>query len=225
MKVDGSIAKIRNGKLSFRFMEPMEEVVYVDQLRLLAVDHPANYMVNSSEAFISNPPYPDFKVISSRGADVRPVAAALDSEGRDVASQLAKVDHQFVNDLNVLHFAGFTDPHTLTLDLGEPYRGGTLRLLLNGYVEYFSATSLYAAHQAGLDPVSPYIEAQDASGKWVRVVEDMGFPAGLPRTMVADLSGKLPVGATRVRIGTNLQIYWDQILVDRTSSAVPIRTS
>jgi Tfp pilus assembly protein PilF len=223
VKVDGSIAKIRNGKLSFRFMEPMEEVVYVDQLRLLAVDHPANYAVNSNESFVSNPPFPDFKVISSRAADVRPVAGAWDSEGRDVAPQLAKIDHQFVNDLNVLQFAGFTQPHTLTLDLGEPYKGGRLRLLLNGYVEYFSATSLYAAHQAGLDPVSPYIEAQDASGKWVRVVDDMGFPAGLPRTMIADLSGKLPVGTTRVRVGTNLQIYWDQILVDRTAGAAPIK--
>jgi Tfp pilus assembly protein PilF len=225
VKVDGSIAKVRNGKLSFRFMEPMEEVVYVDQLRLIAVDHPANYAVNSNEAFISNPPYPDFKLVSSRAGDLRPVAAAFDNEGRDVASQLAKVDHQFVNDLHVLQFAGFTDPHTLTLNLGEPYKGGTLRLLLNGYVEYFSATSLYAAHQAGLDPVSPYIEAQDASGKWVRVVDDMGFPAGLPRTMVADLSGKLPIGTTRVRIGTNLQIYWDQILVDRTAGTAPIRKS
>jgi hypothetical protein len=41
----------------------------------------------------------------------------------------------------------------------------------------------------------------------------MGFPAGLPRTIVADLTGKLPTGATRIRITTNLQIYWDQILV------------
>ena len=225
VKVDSSIAKMRNGKLSFRFMEPMEEVVYVDQLRLIAVDHPANSTVNSNEAFISNPPYPEFKVISSREEDVKPVTGAWDNEGRDVRPQLVKVDHQFVNDLNVLKFAGFTTHHSLTLDLGEPYQGGTLRLLLNGYVEYFSATSLYAAHQAGIDPVSPYIEAQDASGKWVRVVDDMGFPAGLPRAMVADLSGKLPIGATRVRIGTNLQIYWDQILVDRTAGAAPIRTS
>ena len=223
VKVDSSIAKIRNGKLSFRFMEPMEEVVYVDQLRLLAVDHPANYSVNSNQSFLSNPPYPDFKLVPSRASDLRPVAGAWDNEGRDVAPQLAKVDHQFVNDLKVLQFAGFTDPHTLTLDLGEAYKGGTLRLLLNGYVEYFSATSLYAAHQAGLDPVSPYIEAQDASGKWVRVLNEMGFPAGLPRAMVADLSGKLPIGATRVRIGTNLQIYWDQILVDRTTNAAPMR--
>src|SRR5260370_34417830 len=44
----------------------------------------------------------------------------------------------------------------------------------------------------------------------------MGLPAGLPRTTVADLTGKLPLGAKRLRITTNLQIYWDQILVDTT---------
>src|SRR2546430_11263941 len=44
----------------------------------------------------------------------------------------------------------------------------------------------------------------------------MGFPAGLPRMTVADLTGKLPPGTKRLRITTNLQIYWDQILVDTT---------
>jgi hypothetical protein len=46
----------------------------------------------------------------------------------------------------------------------------------------------------------------------------MGFPAGLPRTIVVDLTGKLPVGATLIRIRTNLQIYWDQVLIDNGSS-------
>src|SRR5205809_3280045 len=76
---------------------------------------------------------------------------------------------------------------------------------------------MYAAWQAGINPVAPYVEALDASGKWVRVVNDMGFPAGLPRSTVADLTGKLPQGSKRLRITTNLQIYWDQILVDETS--------
>src|SRR6185295_722406 len=58
---------------------------------------------------------------------------------------------------------------------------------------------------------------QDASGKWVRVMDDMGFPAGGPRTMTADLTGKLPPGTRRIRITTNLQIYWDNILVSRTA--------
>ena len=44
----------------------------------------------------------------------------------------------------------------------------------------------------------------------------MGFPAGLPKTITADLSGKLPHGTTRIRITTNLQIYWDSILIDRS---------
>jgi len=50
----------------------------------------------------------------------------------------------------------------------------------------------------------------------------MGFPAGLPRTMVADFTGKLPAGTRRIRISTNLQIYWDSILVDRTARNIPV---
>jgi len=56
-----------------------------------------------------------------------------------------------------------------------------------------------------------------AKGKWVRAVDDMGFPAGGARTMTADLTGKLPIGTRRIRITTNLQIYWDNILISRTS--------
>ncbi|HEV2699970.1 MAG TPA: hypothetical protein VGU90_18395, partial [Terriglobales bacterium] len=87
----------------------------------------------------------------------------------------------------------------------------------------------YAASQAGVEGIAPYIEAEVSEhglsdrnvratepGKWVRVVDDMGFPAGLPKTITADLSGKLPIGTTRIRITTNLQIYWDNILIDRS---------
>jgi hypothetical protein len=55
------------------------------------------------------------------------------------------------------------------------------------------------------------------NNKWVRVVDDMGFPAGGPRTMTADLTGKLPLETQKIRITTNLQVYWDSILVSRTS--------
>jgi hypothetical protein len=44
----------------------------------------------------------------------------------------------------------------------------------------------------------------------------MGFPSGGPRTMTANLTGKLPKGTQKIRITTNLQIYWDSILIDRT---------
>ena len=208
--------KSDGGFLSFRFMEPLEEAVYLDQVRLLAVDHPANLDVYPNEYFASNPPYPEFKVVVSR--DAQPPAGAWDDHGHNVLPDL--LAHRYFGDFALTQFLGFAKPHTLTLDLGAPYDGGPLWLLMHGEVEYFSANSMYAASQAGVEAIAPYVEAlvgnkRDASGAWKRVIDDVGFPAGGPRTMTADLTGKLPKGTQKIRITTNLQIYWDSILIDR----------
>ncbi|HET7893653.1 MAG TPA: FG-GAP-like repeat-containing protein [Candidatus Sulfotelmatobacter sp.] len=205
------------GLLSFRFMEPLEEAVYLDQVRLLAIDHPADVDVYPNEYFASNPPYPPFKVVLSRAA--RPPARAWDEHGHDVLPDL--LARRYFGDFALTQFAGFAQPHSLILDLGEPYSGGPLWLLLHGEVEYFTANSMYAASQAGLQAVSPYVEAMDAQGNWKRVIDDMGFPAGGPRTMTADLTSKLPPGTQKIRITTNLQIYWDSILINRTNQVAP----
>ena len=110
-------------------------------------------------------------------------------------------------------------PHRLTLDLGKWSAANPLRLFLRGYIEYFSASSMYAAWQAGITPQSPMVEAQLPDGSWKRVVDDMGFPAGLPRTIIVDLTGKLPPHTRRIRMTTNLQIYWDQVLIDNDPAA------
>jgi hypothetical protein len=226
IKLNRSSMREKDGKLSFRFMEPLEESVYLDQVKLRAVDHPADVDVYPNEYFASNPPYPAFKVVFSR--DARPPAGAWDEHGHNVLPDL--LAHHYFGDFKVLPFLGFAEPHSLEIDLGEPYRGGPLWLLMHGEIEYFSATSMYAADQADLRPIAPYVEAlQESSGttvaksgtspdqKWVRVVDDLGFPAGGARTMTADLSDKLPLGTRRIRITTNLQIYWDDILISRTA--------
>ncbi len=222
VKIEGFSPRLRSGRLSFQLMEPMEEVVYLDQVRLLAVDHPAGTQVFPNEYFASNPPFPEFKVIASRGA--RP-ARVWDSTGAEVTGILRSRDRRYVDSLEHMPFHGFVRPHTLEIDLGDRYTGGPLRLLWYGYIEYFTATSMYAADQAGVQPVAPYVEALNAAGQWVRVLDDMGFPAGLPRTITVDLTGKLPPGARRLRVTTNLQIYWDQLLVDRTPEGEPVRVS
>ena len=219
VKVAGNSIREKDGRLSFRFMEPLEEAVYLDQVELLAVDHPAGLDVFPNEYFASNPPYPPFKVVFSR--DAHPPAAATDEHGHNLLPDL--LAHRYVGDFEVLPFAGFTKTHSLELDLGEPYRGGSLWLLMHGEIEYFSATGMYAADQAGLQPIAPYVEALAANGKWTRVIDDMGFPAGGPRTMTADLTGRLPAGTRRIRISTNLQIYWDSILISRTPQDQSVR--
>jgi tetratricopeptide (TPR) repeat protein len=212
IKVDGSQLQPRGGYLSLRFGEPMEEVNYIDQVRLVAVDHAAGTEVYPSERFLSEPPFASGRAIVSAAA--HPVAGAWDDKGRDVSEQLRARDHKYVRDFTNLSFAGFANQHALTLDLGEWTAANPLRLLLHGFIEYFSASSMYAAWQAGLQPMPPYVEAQLPNGAWKRVLDDMGFPAGLPRTIVVDLTGKLPPGTRRIRLVTNLQIYWDQALID-----------
>src|SRR5690242_230414 len=214
LKVAAKSARPRDGILSFRFLEPMEETVYLDQVRLLAVDHPASYDVYPNERFVSAPPFPEFRVIPSR--DARPPLGAWDDRGRDVLSLLSERDRKYVTDFPGLPFTGFAKLHWVELDLGQWDSAKPLRLIIDGYTDYFTATSMYAADQAGIKVIAPYVEAQDAQGKWNRVIDDMGFPAGLERTMIADLSGKIPAATRRIRIVTNLKIYWDSIRVDHT---------
>lgn len=212
VKVDGNLLKARNGNMSVRFAEPMEEVNYIDQLRMVAVDHRIGTEVFPNEGFLNEPPFPAERTIVSGAA--RPPAGAWDDAGNDVLDLVRSQDHRYVKDFKLLNYAGYANMHTLTLDLGDWTTKNPLRLLLHGFIEYFSASSMYSAWQAGLDPIAPYVEAQLPDGSWKRVMDEMGFPAGLPRAIVADLTGKLPQGTRRIRIKTNLQIYWDQIQVD-----------
>jgi tetratricopeptide (TPR) repeat protein len=221
IKIDRNSIREKGGKLSFRFMEPLEESVYLDQAQLLAVDHPAEFDVYPNEYFATDPPYPPFKIVFSR--DARPPAGAWDEHGHDLLPDL--LAHRYIGDLELLPFEGFTKLHSLELDLGQPYDGGPLWLLMHGEVEYYSATAMYAANQAGIPVVAPYVKALGADGKWTRVADDFGFPAGGPRTITADLTDKLPRGTERIRIWTNAQVYWDDILIDRADQSQDSRTT
>jgi Tfp pilus assembly protein PilF len=217
VKVNGSDIAAVKGKLSVRFMEPMEEVNYIDELRMIAVDHPEDVEVNPDERFLDDPPFASGRVVATAGA--RLPVGAWDGNGVDVLDKLSRRDHRFASGFSELPYDGFANLHALTLDLGAVDTKSPLRLLMTGYVNYFSATSLYGAWQAGLKPVSPYVEAQMPDGSWTKIAGDVGFPAGLLRTIVVDLTGKLPAGAHRIRLMSNLQLFWDQVLIDQSANA------
>ena len=222
IKVDGAGVALVDGKASMRFIEPMEEVNYIDQLRLVAVDHPDDVEVNPDERFLDDPPFASGRVVASQAT--HPPVAAWDGEGHDVLDILTRRDHKFASGFTQSPYDGFANLHPLTLDLGEVKPDAPLRLLMTGYVNYFSATSLYAAWQSGVKPIAPYVEAQLPDGSWQPITGEAGFPAGLQRTIVVDLTGKLPAGTHRIRFQTNLEIFWDQVLIDQSRDA-QVRTA
>ena len=217
VKVEGDRLAPIDGKLSLRFIEPMEEVNYIDQLRLVAVDHPQDVDVNPEERFLDDPPFASGRVVASRATHVP--LAAWDGNGADVTDVLSRRDHKFASGFTPTAYDGFAKNHYLTLDLGAFNTQSPLKLLMTGYVNYFSATSLYAAWQAGIKPISPYVEAQSPDGSWTEIPGEAGFPAGLQRTIVVDLTGKLPAGTRKIRLVSNLEIFWDQVLIDNNPEA------
>jgi hypothetical protein len=82
-----------------------------------------------------------------------------------------------------------------------------------------------AATQAGATLTPPYLQVKNARGDWQTVISQMGFPAGLPKTMIVELTGKFLSGDSQVRIVTSMRIYWDRILVDTSGGDSPARVA
>src|SRR6202012_4024832 len=90
IKVDGNQLHALNGMLSLRFGEPMEEVNFVDQVRLVAIDHPSGTAVFPSEGFLSTPPFAKASTVVAAAA--HPLAGAWDAHGTDVLAVLSQRD-------------------------------------------------------------------------------------------------------------------------------------
>jgi hypothetical protein len=199
----------RNGRYELRVTNELEEVLYLDRLRLLALDHPADVLVYPDEGMTS-PPKP-FRLFAVR--DPR-TPRATDHRGRDVTARLVATDRAFVDELPLERVRGYAKEHALTLDLSSLPPSHTV-LLLTGWTDYAFSSDNVAAHQMGLATVPPRLEVERADGSWATAVEQVGIPVGRPQTVVVDLAGKLGP-SRRVRVVTTMRVYWDQ-----AAAAVP----
>lgn len=234
IKIGHDQLKARDGFYSLKMNNQLEEVIMIDQAQLLVVDHPADMDIFPNERLKAAPPYPEFRLYGVRHA--RPPVAARDGHGNDILPLIARVDRIYPDHFRLLPFKGYAERHAIELDLGplrtEP--GRRIVLLMTAWIDYADSTSNLAASQAGVTLMPPSLEVPDENGHWVTVLPDMGFPAGLPKTMLVDLTGRFLTDDYRVRIVTNMRIYWDQILVSdqamawdesalRSTSSLPLR--
>ena len=223
IRVTGDQLKERDGVYSILMNNQLEEVIYFDAVKLLAVDHPADVEIYPNERLMPGPPYPEFKIYATR--DARPPAKALDDKGADILPLIKDVDRRYPADFENLKFKGYAKEHAITLDLGDVKNAKRVLLLMTAWIDYADSTSNMAAAQAGATITPPYLQVRNARGEWRTVVPQMGFPAGLPKTMTVDLTGKFLCGDTQVRIVTSMRIYWDQILVDVSGGDFPTRVT
>ncbi len=204
----------RDGRYEVRFVNQLEEVLFYDKASLLVVDHPEDVEVYPNERLMPSPPFPAPRLYPVTGA--RAPVEAVDNRGVDVTRLIAEKDRLYPSEFRLLPFKGYAEEHSLTLDLGKLERSAHYALLLYGWVDYADSSANLAASQAGIALVPPYLEVADEEGDFTTALPQMaqmGFPAGLPKTMLVDLEGLVSPEKNRVRITTSMRLYWDRIQV------------
>jgi hypothetical protein len=117
-------------------------------------------------------------------------------------------------------YQGIAEEHFVEIEL--PAVAPDSVLIANGWIYPTDSSINVAIAQAGITPHGLSLEAQNRDGSWRVVNADLGFPAGKNKTMLVDLKGA--AGATRIRLRTNLEIYWDSLQLG-TRAVSAIRTS
>jgi tetratricopeptide (TPR) repeat protein len=210
----------RDGRYEVRFVNQLEEVLFYDKASLLVVDHSEDVEVYPNERLMPSPPFPAPRLYPVTGA--RAPVKAIDHRGFDVTELVAEKDRLYPAEFRLLPFKGYAFEHSLTLDLGNLERGAHYVLLLYGWVDYADSSANLAASQAGVTLVPPYLEVADESGDFTTALPQMGFPAGLPKTMLVDLEGLVSPEKNRVRITTSMRLYWDRIQVAKVVPEAPL---
>jgi len=217
VQIDGSsLARNSDGFYEIRVTEELREVGYLDQMKLIAVDHPKDQAVFTSEKFKA-PPFPDFRLYGIQNR-VYP-QAAVDQRGKDVRELILRRDRRYPDGFK-RDFLGVAEDHFIELDFGrEAVPAQRAVLVLNGWVDWADGSTIRKIAQDSSTALRmPSLQVLNARGEWETVVADMGVPAGKPKTIVVDLSGLFPTAERKVRINTNLCVYWDEIFLSRDAA-------
>jgi hypothetical protein len=204
--------KPKNGRYEIRVTNELEEVLFVDQLKLIAVEHDADSEIYPNEGL--GIPTAGKQMIYTT-ANERPPLFATDKQGKSVLPEVEQLDRDFYDSFRSLNVRGYAETHSLTMKLDDRkgYNGRTL-LLMTGWTDYAFSSDNVAASQSGRSLFFPKLQVKNKQGRWQTVIDSIGISVGRPQTVVVDLTGKFLSPSRDVRIVTNVKTYWDKITVD-----------
>jgi tetratricopeptide (TPR) repeat protein len=199
-----------DGYYDLRITAELWEVYYYDYLALMAVDHPVGTEIFVDERFV----IPPLKLGLTAVATPHDIGRAIDDTRQDVTDVVRALDGNALASFGRGQYQGITRDHYLEVDLGEDApKSGPLYLIAQGSIHDTESSvnvaitqgSRWRAHGLSL-------EVPDGQGGWVTAQDNLGFPAGRKKTILFNLTNIFRAGTPRrVRIRTNLEIYWDAI--------------
>ncbi len=204
----------KQGRYVLKFTEPMEEAAYIDAARLLSYDLPPGWRMVLDERMGIAGPAPTGKPRFYRH-ELLP-AAAGNQDRRSMTELVRQADGAAVpvGELDRRFIGRLAEEQVLLLEFDRPLDAfaGQPILVADGWVEYPYSQTMFASWQAGASYRAPSLEARDADGNWHMLLEQFGYPAGMPRRMSVDLP-ELPPGSIALRLRGNMEVYWDRIAI------------
>jgi len=180
IQIPASALAAKNGEFEIRITEELAEVAYLDEIQLIAVDHPVGESLYVNDKFKA-PPFPEFRLYGAK------TKLAPRRSGNE-------------------------------FDFGPNVPRRAL-LVLTGWVDWADgSTFLQAAQTKDHQLQFPRLEVQDTAGKWRTLVEDMGLPAGKPKTIVVPLDN---LTGGKLRIATNLDVHWTDVFLTPDTAIPP----
>ena len=197
----------RDGYYDLRITAELWETYYYDQLSLMVVDHPVGTEIFVDERFV----IPPAKLAITTVSTPRPVAAAIDDNGQDVTNVVNRLDENYLDTFGRGKYQGVTRDHYVELDLGaDAPTSGPLWLIAHGWMHPTDSSINVAISQGQQEQAKALsLEVPDGRGGWEVVQPNLGFPAGRKKICLIDLSNVFKSGERKLRLRTNLEVYWD----------------
>ncbi|UCE93752.1 MAG: VCBS repeat-containing protein, partial [Flavobacteriaceae bacterium] len=209
IKIESDQLVARDGFFEIKVTSELWETIYMDQIELVVVDHPEDVEIYVPEQF-TPPPFPGMKILQIK-EKITPVSA-IDDRNRDVLNRIAERDDKYIDNLVAGKFQGITQRHDLILDPGNTDNFENLHLFLRGWIFPTDASINVALAQSDAVKVQfPVIQMVNSQGNWETVNSEMSFPMGKDKHVIVNLKNKFLSGDHRIRIRTNMEIYWDEI--------------
>jgi tetratricopeptide (TPR) repeat protein len=202
----------RGGEYVLQITEELREVLYLDEAKLVVVDHPPGTEVHSMDKLLPGKPFPPSGLMTLHHR--KPLLHAERHDGLEVTEILQEQDGKKVSpiQLRAPQLRGLAEPFSVTLDFGPLETEKPLVLAMTGWLHFGGGmANVGASHHPDLPFPFPTLEVELAHGAWEPVDVQVGAPAGKTKSLVVDLTDKLPPSSKRLRLTTAFEIHWDRI--------------
>ena len=230
----------KDGRYEIALSEPMEEMTALDGASLKVYDLPPEWNISFDERMGINDPQPTGSAIFWRDSmlpvratvahGVRPAIDQTDAvRTKDfVAVDPGEIDSRFIGRTSQKFSLVIEFPQEIQSGAGDPI------LLMDGWIEYPYCSTTFAMWQARASTSPPTFEALDpATGLWITLVKEYGYPAGMPRETAFPISKtSLPKNCTTLRIVTDQELYvdrcrmiWSQVCPQAIERTLPLKSA